>query len=660
MNSRDAAALINLIGFTTGGLLYAMLLVMLWRAPRVLREESALHPGRRFVGEKLLIATSILGLMWNLGALIAFALRDLAASEPPPLFLSLAFSALGFLPAVVVHSILSSKQIDANYKRAFWIILIAYLLSAVAAFLHIYTAAVAGGTPSRPALLLLTVSFSVLIAPLIFLTRRQPGLSRTWWIIALSVFAVSALHLSHHEGEQYSWYVELVGHHASLPLIIAILYQHYRFALADIFLKRALTFMALVMLAFALYIFIAAPLLSLRDGHIAASPLAVVALLGMWVTTALLYPPLRRAAVWFVDTIILRRADYEQLRTEIQRLVESCETSEAVLNAVGQQLAPALTASEFGWFPYDATASADLREQNHNLSAMLRPASGNSSAVIAIPTAETPQYVFSVGQLSGGRRLLSDDIAMLEAVAIIAARRIDALRISHERYERSLREQQISKLATEAELRALRSQINPHFLFNALTTIGYLIQTAPDRALDTLLQLTGLLRSLLRSGGEFVTLGDELSLIEAYLNIERERFEERLRVVIDVPPALRTIRIPSLLIQPLVENAVKHGIAPHKAGGEVMIKAHMEKTPAHKLLCITVRDTGAGVSEVELAHKRKRGVGLSNVENRLKNYYGTTAALTMQSARNLGAVVEIRLPMKAAGEVALSANETER
>src|SRR5216117_2914281 len=118
----------------------------------------------------------------------------------------------------------------------------------------------------------------------------------------------------------------------------------------------------------------------------------------------------------------------------------------------------------------------------------------------------------------------------------IAARRIDAIRVTQERHEREIREREMGRLATEAELRALRAQINPHFLFNALTTIGYLIQKAPPRALETLLRLTALLRGVLRSEGEVTTLGRELELVESYLDIERARFEHRLRVTIDVPP----------------------------------------------------------------------------------------------------------------------------
>ncbi|MEJ7617390.1 MAG: histidine kinase [Pyrinomonadaceae bacterium] len=169
---------------------------------------------------------------------------------------------------------------------------------------------------------------------------------------------------------------------------------------------------------------------------------------------------------------------------------------------------------------------------------------------------------------------------MLEWTAITVARRIDVLRVTHERCEQVLREQEIAKLATEAQLRALRAQINPHFLFNALTTIGYLIQTSPPRALETLLRLTDLLRRVLRAGEEWTTLGEELKLVESYLDIERARFEERLRVRIDVPRELQELLVPSLIVQPLVENAIKHGITPLKAGGEIHIAARLAERRA--------------------------------------------------------------------------------
>jgi two-component system LytT family sensor kinase len=254
--------------------------------------------------------------------------------------------------------------------------------------------------------------------------------------------------------------------------------------------------------------------------------------------------------------------------------------------------------------------------------------------------------VFAIGQLSAGRRLLSDDIATLEAIAVVVARRIDAIRLTNERYTREIREQEIGKLATEAELRALRAQINPHFLFNALTTIGYLIQTAPPRALDTLLRLTALLRGVLRSEGELTTLGRELEVVESYLDIERARFEHRLHVTIDAPARLRNIRLPSLLLQPLVENAVKHGIGQKQSGGHVLIRARVERAGnERRQLVLTVRDTGAGKTAQALERGRASGVGLRNVERRLECQYGKAGSLSIQTAVDEGTVVEIRLPL---------------
>jgi len=267
------------------------------------------------------------------------------------------------------------------------------------------------------------------------------------------------------------------------------------------------------------------------------------------------------------------------------------------------------------------------------------------AAVVVLPTTDPPRYVILVSGLSGGRRILSDDRATLEAISVVVARRIDAIRITDERYEREIREQEMGKLASQAELRALRAQMNPHFLFNALTTIGYLIQTAPARALDTLMQLTSLLRAVLRSEGDFTTLGRELDVIESYLEIERARFEHRLRIVIDVPAALRNIRVPPLVLQPLVENAVKHGIAPLRAGGEVRVRATIELAGGlTRSLLLVVQDTGAGATEEVLRKGREAGVGLRNVERRLAGQYGAEASLTVQSVAGKGTTVEIRMP----------------
>ena len=153
----------------------------------------------------------------------------------------------------------------------------------------------------------------------------------------------------------------------------------------------------------------------------------------------------------------------------------------------------------------------------------------------------------------------------------------------------------------------------------------------------------------MRSSDEFVTIGEELDLIEAYLDIERARFEDRLRVHIDIPSELRCIRIPALVIQPLVENAIKHGISERLSGGEVRISVRLEQTenssekPPDAVL-ISVVDTGVGVTETALAHRRRRGFGLSNVEQRLQRYGSGTMPLLIRSTPGVGTTVEIRVP----------------
>jgi LytS/YehU family sensor histidine kinase len=233
----------------------------------------------------------------------------------------------------------------------------------------------------------------------------------------------------------------------------------------------------------------------------------------------------------------------------------------------------------------------------------------------------------------------------------LTARRIDVLRVTGERFNREIREREFSKLAAEAELRALRAQINPHFLFNALTAIGYLIQTAPDKAFETLMKLTRLLRRVLKASGEFSTLGEEIELVKSYLEIEQARFEERLKVEIAVAKDLENLRVPSFVLQPLIENAVKHGISKAKQGGKIKISADLETEKAEVFLKLSVFDSGAGDASNEILQSRQSGVGLNNIEQRLHNYYGNSADLKIESVSGKGTTAEIKIPVSSNSKV---------
>lgn len=616
MNSHTSALLVNLLGFTVGIALYALLLAMVVRHGRFAKGKSV---------NFLLLATVVLGLLWNLGELFTFLWRDFANESVSPFLTAVSYSALGFLPSVVVHSA-QNKQ-----SKIVWLTIAAYTLSAFAAFLHLQSAIFSQIAPSNLALQILTYGSLGLIASLLIFNFRQTLERKTILANALLIFAVSALHLSGGQEEKF-WLVEIVAHQSSLPLALAILYQDYRFAFADLFLKRAVSLLLLALTAFGLYVFVALPLLSLHAAHAPEDVQAVGILLTLWIITALVYPGLHRFAVWLVDKIILKRADYETLRAEITETIENQKNAEKILDEVCRKLALSLTAKK-----------ADWKEVSENETSFSPVEFTPEKAEVFVPTAEKPFYQIVLGEFRGGRHLLSDEIAMLEAVGLLTARKIDALRVIHERCELEIREQKFSKLATEAQLTALRAQINPHFLFNALTTIGYLIQTAPDKAFDTLMRLTQLLRKLLRSTEEFCKLEEELNLIESYLEIERARFEEKLQAKIEVSQDLRNLRVPSLILQPLVENSIKHGISKNKTGGTVSISAKLENKSGEVFLVLTVSDTGAGTRDFV----NSNGVGLNNIRQRLKSYYGSAASLQIENRTGAGTIAEIKIPVSA-------------
>jgi hypothetical protein len=648
--------MLNLIGLSTGVVLYTMLLAMVVRGR---------HRTAKAAFDPVHVATAVLGLVWNLCALAVYELPRIGVDAPFPWLSVIGFAALGFLPSVVVHSVLRGERLRMRPGTQ-WVAGIAYGVSALAAALHLYNASQGLQVPSVLGMRILTYTFVASVVPLAGLTRGQPGGRRALWAAALAAFAVSALHLSQlHRGDA-SWPVELLGHHASLPLALAILYQDYPFALADLFLKRALTLLTLVSAAF---VAIATFGLHAASSHelVRIDPGEVGILVSLWVATALAAPAIRRGISWFVDSVILQRPDFGHLRTTVARRVQECDSIPDLLSGVCELLAPAMSARSVTW--HEVLSSADepsasamvltgdeTRGIAFTSSDVDRPPS-RPTAIVLIQGAEPPRYGIAIADLTGGRRFLSDDVAALEFIGNLVGRRIDAIRITRERYERELREQEVAKLATEAELRALRAQLNPHFLFNALTTIAQLVQEAPARALDTIMRLTALLRGVLRSEGEFTTLGRELEIVESYLEIEQARFEHRLLVRIAVPDHLRSIRVPPLVLQPIVENAVKHGIAPRAEGGEVVVSSQLRPLAvgANELV-LTVRDSGVGATQLQMAHGRALGVGLQNIERRLAYQYGAAASLTMDSTPSLGTTVTIRLPVSV-GPLIESASE---
>jgi two-component system LytT family sensor kinase len=197
----------------------------------------------------------------------------------------------------------------------------------------------------------------------------------------------------------------------------------------------------------------------------------------------------------------------------------------------------------------------------------------------------------------------------------------------------------------EAEVRALRAQISPHFIYNSLTAIASFVRTDPERARELLLEFADFTRYSLRRHGEFTTLAEDLRSIDRYLLLERARFGDRLQVTLRIAPEVLPVAVPFLCLQPLVENAVRHGLAGKPGGGRVTILAEDAGTEA----LISVEDDGVGIDPDE-ARRVLSGthdsdsIGLSNVDARLRQVYGDEYGLVVETAAGLGTKISMRVP----------------
>ena len=227
--------------------------------------------------------------------------------------------------------------------------------------------------------------------------------------------------------------------------------------------------------------------------------------------------------------------------------------------------------------------------------------------------------------------------------ATIAAIGIEIKIFNSVRIQIKLEEQE--RLLLHARMEALQNQINPHFLFNTLNSISSLVRFDPDTARDMISKLATILRRLLNSGEAFAPLREEFEFIDNYLDIEVVRFgREKLRVVKELDPASLDVVVPSMLLQPLVENSIKHGLSPKIEGGSIYLRSRV----TNSRLIIEVEDDGVGMGGAQLEESSSwsgMGIGMANISERLQVLYGDTARMTIDSHEGKGTLIRIRLPL---------------
>lgn len=203
----------------------------------------------------------------------------------------------------------------------------------------------------------------------------------------------------------------------------------------------------------------------------------------------------------------------------------------------------------------------------------------------------------------------------------------------------------------EAEIRALRAQISPHFIFNSLAAIASFVRTDPEQARELLLEFADFTRYSFRSHGDFTTLADELHSIDQYLALVRARFGERLSVTLQVAPEVLPVALPFLCLQPLVENAVKHGLEGAVTSSRITISALDAGSEAE----VVIEDDGTGMDPERLRHilrgegGKSTGIGLLNVDERLRQVYGDDYGLVIETGIGAGMRITVRLPKYRAG-----------
>ena len=368
----------------------------------------------------------------------------------------------------------------------------------------------------------------------------------------------------------------VVLHLLLLPSVVGVLYYEARFLFFDVVVKRGLLYLSLVTVMATTWYVVARAVLPV--GGAEAAWVSIAATLCVWGAAM----PVARADRW-LDRVIFGRPDYRAALRDLFEAMAGCADTHALRATVTTRLA-----STFG--------AAFVR---HQLDVV-----PTSQLAIGLGTPDRHRGYLSLGPRPRGQRYNSEEVNFIEAVAAQFAGLLA-----------SFEARQAHHLASVAELKALRAQINPHFLFNALNTLAQMARDHPSTE-RAILNLSRVFRHALESTQrETVPLAVEIEAIRAYLEIERERFESRLRFEIEVPDELVATPVPPMLLQPLVENALKHGLGPKVEGGQIRITA--VRHGDH--LRVTVADDGVGFEPGRaVAH-----VGMANVRTRLEKSGGS-------------------------------------
>lgn len=598
--------LINLLGHGAGTVAFGGLLLLLFRG------------ARRRNAVKLPATAAGLAFGWNLGQLAAL-LSD-ADSQFRAGVAGLSMSVLSLLPATLLH-----LAIGPEHR---WLIRAGYALGSAAALIHAANVAGLELAPTSAGMAAIYLgSSSLAIVSAVWLTRQGSGQRRTGMrtltAMALFLLTVSFFHFGQ-EHPSEAWLHELLAHHAGLPLTLFVILQEYRFLLMDAFVRLVGT--GLLAAGYAGTLLWAAESLDLLN-PVGMTEVGLAAFLGIAAAVILSYPLILRFARAWSENFLFGRKDSAEATLQIRAL--NAETGDGLLKRAAETIADFASAER--WKLLDSTSPVRVSKSEGAPAPVFEslPLEERNwvQAIVPMRDGVGSTRALLLGVREGSRRYLSVDLADLDRLVAEAAVRLDKMRVEEQR-----------DLLRKAELATLRAQINPHFLFNAFNALNAIIPAGAADARRTLVNLADIFRYSLASKSQFVPLDEEMDIVGSYLQIERLRLGDRLSTRLEIDDGVRGQKVPALSIQPLVENAVKHGVSAKAEGGHVSVSAQREGDR----LRIDVVDDGPGFDPLA---KPKRGLGLRSVERRLQLCFGRDVDFRINSGRS-GSHVAFSVPLR--------------
>jgi len=675
----------EVLGFSTGLALSALLLGLL-------RRGAGKQPDVRAKYYQAAAA-----LMWNLGGLLGALLTIFGARDQRALLLTasiLRFSGAAFFPPAFLALWRKSSGEQSTRAKACRFLCKISFVSGIALML-IFIVAVSlpnippDGDASAENLMSLLVAWHVAVviglgALLLLPGRLNDFVSRFYacaTVIGASAPAVMTLTASPSDlSPPLMLAFCMVKHQSPLLVLLGAIVFFADFRFSNVYVKSSLQFLTGLLLALSCCLLITGPLpwlVSRMTNYPTASLVSfATALLTLFLWTFVRINPILSR---LVDRWLFREPDYTAATRHIWEKIshqdgaehDYIEEHERIFQTVARFVRETLELEGARVIPISAI-EADHLAATLNSGEVCElsfddPVKWKLDAGVEflapVRVKGKPTHLLAITPGARRRHLLESEISFVRAVAGQVSSRLEALQFEQEKADRQHKEERLRRQITEAELRALRAQINPHFLFNSLNTIADLIVTAPERAERMTVQLAKVFRHVLsNSDRQMITVGEELEFLRAYLDIEAVRFGDRLSVSFDIDSAAANESVPSLILQPVVENALKHGLARKIGRGVLQISARREDG----FLRLAVEDNGPGFSPnspVALAgletnygayrsfQTRKQngnGVGLRNITERLATIYSGQAKIFFERKTGGGSRVTLLLPCGAA------------